>query len=222
MRLSSCYADNVSTPSRLRDEPRRIPQQARGERRVAELLKAAASVIAEVGYEAATMSAIAERAGAPIGSLYQFFPNKQAVTHALRTKQGKDYEERLIGLQLEAKRLSLSALVERLIDLSVDFVESHPAFLALLDAPLSTRSPSSLRATLRERLADCISSVHPRVARQKTIRLAAVTLQMLKGLNHLYAESPRAERKHYVNEYKVALSCWLTARLETNARGRRL
>src|SRR5579884_3736875 len=113
MRLSSCYADNVSIPSRLRDEPRRIPRQARGERRVAELLKAAAGVIAEVGYEAATMSAIAERAGAPIGSLYQFFPNKQSITHALRTEYGRDFEARLAALEQQASGLSLEELVAR-------------------------------------------------------------------------------------------------------------
>ena len=42
--------------------PRRIPCQVRGERRVAELLEAAEAVIAEAGYEAATMSKIADRA----------------------------------------------------------------------------------------------------------------------------------------------------------------
>jgi len=43
---------------------RRIPQQERGERRVAELLEAAAFELAEVGYYAATMKAIAKRTGA--------------------------------------------------------------------------------------------------------------------------------------------------------------
>ena len=209
----------VSIPSHSPEEPRRIPQQARGEKRVAGLLQAAAAVIADVGYEAATMSAIAERAGAPIGSLYQFFPNKQAITQALRTSYGRDYEQRLIALQSDAKRLSLPALVERLIHLSVDFVESHPAFLALLDAPASTRSPSSLRATLRERLAACLASVHPRASRAKRTRLSTVTLQMLKGLNQLYAEAPAADRKQYENEYKTALSCWLTVRLQNSHRG---
>src|SRR5581483_10554202 len=153
----------VSMHSHLAEPgPRRVPRQQRGERRVAQLLQAAATEIAAVGYDAATMSAIAERAGAPIGSLYQFFPNKQAITHALRTDYGKDYEARLIALEARAKELSLERLVGRLIDLSVDFVESHPAFLALLDAPSVTRSPASLRMTLRERLAACLIAVHPR------------------------------------------------------------
>jgi AcrR family transcriptional regulator len=63
---------------------RRVPQQDRGERRVAEVLEAAARVIGERGYDAATMTEIAERAGASIGALYQYFPNKEAIARALR------------------------------------------------------------------------------------------------------------------------------------------
>ena len=51
------------------------PQRSTGKRRVAELLRAGADVIAERGFEAATMAEIAARAGAQIGSLYRFFPN---------------------------------------------------------------------------------------------------------------------------------------------------
>ena len=198
--------------SHLTEEPRRIPRQQRGERRVAQLLEAAAVVIADAGYEGATMSAIAERAGAPIGSLYQFFPSKEAITHALRTEYGKDYEALLMALGEHAKHLSLQALVGRLIGLSIRFVESHPAFLPLLDAPLST-SPLSLRATLRVRLADCLSAVDPDLARNKSLRLAAVTLQMLKGLTQLYAEVAPREGGDYVREYKLVLCGYLTARL---------
>jgi AcrR family transcriptional regulator len=63
---------------------RRIPQQERGGRRVRELLEAGASEFAEVGYDAATMKAIAKRAGASIGAVYQYFPNKESVVSALR------------------------------------------------------------------------------------------------------------------------------------------
>ncbi|MBV8818724.1 MAG: TetR/AcrR family transcriptional regulator [Acidobacteriaceae bacterium] len=198
------------------EEPRRIPQQERGERRVAQLLEAAGTVIASAGYEAATMSAIAERAGAPIGSLYQFFPNKKALTQALRTEYGKDYEAVLEALEKQAKSLSLQQLAKRLIHVSVQFVEAHPAFLPLYDAPHSTRSPLTLRQRLRDRLAECLvaSQIHP--PRAKAKRLATIILQLLKGLNQLYAESGPVDRKQVVAEYTVALSAYLAARLQQN------
>jgi DNA-binding transcriptional regulator YbjK len=58
--------------SHLIREQRRLPCQKRGERRVTDLLDAAASVIAISGYDATTMSAIANWADAPSGSLCQF------------------------------------------------------------------------------------------------------------------------------------------------------
>ena len=85
----------VRSRSHFSQRPRRIPRQPRGRRRVSQLLDAAATVISSVGYDAATMTAIAAKAGAPIGSLYQFFPNKEAITHALRTEYGKHYEAKL-------------------------------------------------------------------------------------------------------------------------------
>ena len=198
-----------SAEARFGNEPRRIPRQERGERRVAQLLDAAAAVIAATGYEAATMCAIAERAGAPIGSLYQFFPNKTAITHALRRKFGSDYEDLLIALEEEASGLSLQRLVERLLRMSVRFVHDHPAFPALLDAPASTRSPASLRNTVRMRLARCLSAVRPGIEKKKALRLATVTLQMIRGLNQLYGEVSAAEWKRIVEEYTVAVSAYL-------------
>jgi hypothetical protein len=93
--------------------------------------------------------------------------------------------------------------------MTVRFVDGHPAFLALLDAPASTRSPASLRNTLRIRLACCLSAVRPGIQKKKALRLATVTLQMLRGLNQLYGEVSAAEWKRVVEEYTVAISAYL-------------
>jgi AcrR family transcriptional regulator len=59
------------------------PKRERGKQRVAALIDAGAELFAEKGYEATTMTEIASRAGAAIGSLYQFFPSKEALAEAL-------------------------------------------------------------------------------------------------------------------------------------------
>src|ERR1700761_293952 len=101
----------------------REPKRARGKQRVAELLQAAAAVFAEKGYEAATMTEIAARAGAPIGSLYQFFPVKEALADSLVQNYvavlGADLQE----LEAHAAQMELQVLVERLFGL----LRSHPA-----------------------------------------------------------------------------------------------
>src|SRR5690606_10031466 len=66
------------------ERPRR--RQARGERRIAQLLEAAASVFTTAGYTAASTNAIAREAGVSPGTLYQFFPNKEAIAIELGSR----------------------------------------------------------------------------------------------------------------------------------------
>ncbi len=199
--------------SHLADLPRRVPTQDRGERRVAALLDAAASVISDVGYESATMSDIADRAGACIGSLYQFFPNKLSMVRALRTCYGKQFQELWAPLRSEAPCLSLEALVGRLVDSTVEFIECHRAFLPLLDAPAGSGTSPTLRM-LREHVASIYLARRPRMSKDKAYRLAAVTLQIIKALNQLYAAVHPHERTKYVQEFKMVLLSYLTLRLE--------
>jgi AcrR family transcriptional regulator len=65
---------------------RRQPQQQRSQKRVEQILDAAAIVFDEVGFEAATTHAIASRAKTAVGSLYQFFPDKLAIFNALELR----------------------------------------------------------------------------------------------------------------------------------------
>ena len=66
-------------PADRRLEPRRKPSQVRAELTRERILTAAAHVFGEHGYAAGTTNRIAERAGISIGSLYQYFPNKDAI-----------------------------------------------------------------------------------------------------------------------------------------------
>lgn len=199
-------------PSPSSDQPRRIPRQQRGERRVSELLDAAAAVIEETGYDAATMSDIAERAGASIGSLYQFFPNKLSITQALRNRYALQFDDAWASLERQAASMSLERLSSRLIDSSVSFIESHPAFLALLDAPGSTRSPAAIRDIFRGRVAGFLRAAQPRMSKAKAQRLATVSLEVIKGLNRLYAEMHPRQRGEYVREFKMVLFSYLSSR----------
>jgi AcrR family transcriptional regulator len=63
--------------------PRKLPQQERALFTVDSILTAARSIIQQKGYEAATTNHIADVAGVSIGSLYQYFPSKEAIVAAL-------------------------------------------------------------------------------------------------------------------------------------------
>jgi len=64
-------------------EPRKQPVQRRSRATVEDVLTAATQVFEAHGYAAGTTNRIAERAGVSIGTLYQYFPNKEAVAVAL-------------------------------------------------------------------------------------------------------------------------------------------
>src|ERR1700693_3508397 len=100
----------------------RVPKRARGKQRVAALLQAAAAVFAEKGYEAATMTEIAARAGAPIGSLYQFFPAQEALVDILVQNFVALLAADLQELEARASEIGNQTLVEQLFGL----LRSHP------------------------------------------------------------------------------------------------
>lgn len=69
--------------ARNRSAPRKKPRQERAKATVETILEAAAHVLVTSGYEGTTTKAVAERAGVSIGSLYQYFPSKEALVAML-------------------------------------------------------------------------------------------------------------------------------------------
>lgn len=63
--------------------PRKAPTQARAQETVEAILAATARVVAKDGYDRASTNKVAEAAGVSIGSLYQYFPSKEALVSAL-------------------------------------------------------------------------------------------------------------------------------------------
>src|SRR5262249_27999683 len=120
--------------------PRVRRRQARGERRIALLLDVAAELIAESGYESATTNAIAARAGMSPGSLYQFFPNTEAIAEALAAR----YAERVRAAHDEAMApevalLPLDEMLVRVIDPLAAANLADPGFEALLSGSDASR-----------------------------------------------------------------------------------
>jgi AcrR family transcriptional regulator len=105
----------IAPPDRFR--PRKQPTQDRAAKTRQRILDAAAQVFAAHGYVAGTTNRIAEQAGLSIGSLYQYFPNKDAVLRALMDAHVD------AGAALLTERLS-DGLPERLDDALRVFVRA--------------------------------------------------------------------------------------------------
>ena len=122
------------------------PQREVGRQRVAELIEAAAEVIQERGYEAATMAEIAARAEAKIGSLYRFFPNKDAIADALMERQAGILRAEYDAIHARAAGATPEELADMLIDLLVKLHPQTRGLAALID---SRTDPTVVRQRFR-------------------------------------------------------------------------
>ena len=136
------------------DPARERRRQGRGKERMQSLLLAAEEVFADVGYENATTNLIASRAAVSPGTLYQFYPNKEAMAEALAAR----YAEALEGLHetvfdVKIATVPLPELIDATVDPFLKFHRDAPAFEALF-----------LAASVSPGLADCIRVLHDTVA----------------------------------------------------------
>jgi len=111
-----------------------VPQRANGRLRVAAILEAAAVVIAERGYEAATMAEIAARSGTKIGSLYRFFPNKESLADMIVVSARENLDTVFDKFDAGVKALSVQALADGLVVQLVEQIFGRPVLMKLVDA----------------------------------------------------------------------------------------
>ena len=84
-RIENSHSDKASRPM---PQPRKMPRQARSQAMVEAILEATARVLAERGYTGTNTNVVAERAGVSVGSVYQYFPNKDSLVTALHERHG--------------------------------------------------------------------------------------------------------------------------------------
>src|SRR6201996_4526580 len=119
---------------------------ARGEQRRRELLRAAAVVFGRLGYHETTTNAIATEAGVSPATLYQFFPNKEAIASVLASKYAREMAEAERAIDSEGA-LRFSDAIHELIDVCMRYNRSRPEFHTLvLDAPLSAAAREEKQA----------------------------------------------------------------------------
>jgi len=187
----------------------KAPKRARGVQRVAELLDAGAALFAELGYDATTMTQIAQRAGASIGSLYQFFPSKEALAEALFSRYVERMATRLQDLVNGAPRLSPARLADKLVDLLLD-VRSDRAAAAALSGSVAViverRKP--LRGALRRQIAAILRAANPSLRAKGAAEAATMIAHVLKIVPTL-AKEQEEEGQALVAQARKMLSAYL-------------
>ena len=120
---------------------RRQPRQARSQERVRRILSAAEELFVEGNVGGTTTNAIAARAGVPIGSLYQFFPDKGAILRSLAEGYAEQLHEQLRVFfdEGDGQSLSLEDSITAAVALTDRFFRDHPGYPAIfLDVQSAT------------------------------------------------------------------------------------
>lgn len=200
-----------------RVEARKQPRQARSQATVEAILVAAARVLEAEGVRAFTTNRVAEVAGVSVGSLYQYFPNKEALIVALHDRHARAMHE-VIGTTLAdggqtTLRASVGAIVHAMLAAHRTEPELHRALeheYALLDGPLSTTDADVDFYRELRRLLRC----HAGEVRVADRELAVyVVAHMVHALVHAAVlEPPRRKRRDALEGAIVdAVTAYLTA-----------
>ena len=200
----------MTTENRMR----RAPQQARGQRRVAIILEAAAQVFAEVGYEAATTNAIAIRANTSIGSLYQFFPNKLAILNALANQHQTKLNTFLTQLSKE-DGATLQAQISHMIDRVAEYYAANPAFQPMFYMSQSSKELALVANQTGELLMNYISrllrDLLPTLEREESDLYATVIVYMMRALIPVSELDYEPRRERVIPQLKRMIFAYLAA-----------
>ncbi len=146
--------------SRSSVKPRKVPTQARSRATVDAIVQAATYILTRVGWEGLTTNAIAERAGVNIGSLYQFFPNKEAVIAELQRRHAAATRSDLLkALEVVPQQASLREALTLLVEMIVHEHRIAPTLHKAIheELPRTVRHMADDQDQLRRHFSDVLT-----------------------------------------------------------------
>jgi AcrR family transcriptional regulator len=206
----------MSSPSELHAK---APQRRNGMLRVAAILKAAAAVISEKGYQAATMAEIAARSDTKIGSLYRFFPNKEVLANALIAHYHEGVHRAFDELDSRIQSISLSILADTLLDLMVDIKkDAAPTIKRLLEIPeVQSVKRGEFSQSISKHIVRTLTLRSPGLSADTAQDMAVVILGNMKTMAAFSDVADQSVRPGAIEELREMTRLYLKSRLTTRS-----
>ncbi len=169
-------------------KPRKRPRQARSRETVEAILTAAARILVRDGYARTSTNRIAEVAGVSIGSLYEYFPNRDAILATLRQRQHDRMQGVMSSTLSDVLDLPLGAAVRKTIEVMVEAHSVDPELQVALmwQVPDHVSGPSHSVEHHFFELTKAYLEAHRGEVRPKDLELAALfSAQTVQSLTHV-------------------------------------
>jgi AcrR family transcriptional regulator len=206
-------------PSRkIASEPRRLPSQQRSVERYDRVLAVAAAIVDERGVDAVTTNAIAEEAELPVGTIYQFFPNRETVLLALLERQLRELDARFGPLITGARDdAPIPETVAAVVDALARAYVEIPGLATLVQSLRGDPRYAEIANANSRQVADWVARLaRRRVPSMKPARAAAIAaaaVEAADGVLMAWLRELRASRDREARALLDELRALLTAYL---------
>lgn len=167
-------------------QPRKRPSQKRSIAMVTAILDASARILKERGYAEMSTNAVADVAGVSIGSLYQYFPNKDALLVALRARHAQEMGAAIEALLQDSTQRDLRTEISRLVRAAIAAHEVEPELHRVLEKELSFFEEDSdpVGKGVHAHIVRLLARHKDEVAQHNLSLAAWMTMRMTEALVH--------------------------------------
>jgi AcrR family transcriptional regulator len=195
---------------------RRAPVQRRSAERLTRILDACADLLDEVGYDALSTRAVAQRAAVPIGSVYRFFGNKRQMVDALAQRNLERFSERVTQRLREAGYGGWREAMDAVLDEYLEMKRTAPGF-SLVDfgnqIPVGARQAEP-NHRVADRLTELLSGYLDREPDEELRRVFLIAVETADTLVHLaFRVAPEGDQK-IIEEMREMLRAYLARVLD--------
>ncbi|MCU0300051.1 MAG: TetR family transcriptional regulator [Candidatus Nanopelagicales bacterium] len=195
-------------------EVRHRPVQARGRVRFEAILRAARDLLAERGVEGFTIDDVAVRADIPVGSVYQFFPNKFAIVAELDARDTQALVDDLVAAATRFPTEDWQAETNHIIDIVAKHWAEDPSrravWLAMRSTAVTRTAAAAHFRQLAALLEPIVAELTPHLPVERRLMVAEVIVEVSQSLLH-FSVSDGQPRPAMVEELKRMLRAYLRA-----------
>ncbi|MDC5359829.1 TetR/AcrR family transcriptional regulator [Acinetobacter baumannii] len=184
-------------------DPRKRPRQARSVATFEAILEAAARILESLGFARFNTNAVAELAGVSIGSLYQYFPSKDALIVELIRRERAELSNHIVEAIQQHEAAELKEKLKFIIQAAVQHQLSRPKLARTLEFASEIIGKDTEESELQHELETIISDLfirsgisHAQLAAQDVIALSKgmINTAGIAGENNLNDLQQRVEK----------------------------